>query len=270
MEFNIGDLVTRKSYNSDIIFEIEEILGNRALLRSVKLRLMADAPLNDLKLYNKNKKDLKNDLLLESYQYIYRLQRNLILNNNSFNLTRHNNSYRKHSAKILHLDGDKHFLDLSLQNYKNLNLNAKGIYIEEKGQPKKILNYLKLYKPDILVLTGHDGSENGGTYRTSNYFIEAVKIARNFDSDLDNLVIFAGACQSDYQSLIDCGANLASSPKGALIHFLDPILAVEKIAFTPITEVVAVKELVKDTITGEAGIGGVETYGKLRLCFPWQ
>ncbi|MGM0409880.1 MAG: sporulation peptidase YabG, partial [Bacillota bacterium] len=143
MKFNVGDLVTRKSYKSDIIFEIEKILENRALLRSIKLRLMADASLSDLKLYNKNKNDLKNDLLLESYQYIYRLQRNLILNNNSLNLTRHNNSYRKHSAKILHLDGDEHFLELSLQNYQNLNLNVKGIYIEEKGQPKKILNYLK-------------------------------------------------------------------------------------------------------------------------------
>lgn len=268
MEFKSGDLVIRKSYKADLIFKIEKIYGDFALLRSMRMRLMADAPLDDLKLYKKTENNLKKDLMFESYEYIERQQRNIIINNSLMRNCKNGNLYREKPGTILHLDGDKNFLELSLQNYHNLNLDVKGVFIKEKGQPEKVLEYLQIYRPDILVLTGHDGNNGFEDHRTSQYFIKAVKIARSFDSDLDNLVIFAGACQSDYKQLIESGANFASSPKGGLIHFLDPILAVEKIAYTSVSELVSVKDIVKNTITGEAGIGGIETFGKLRLCFP--
>ncbi len=50
-------------------------------------------------------------------------------------------------------------------------------------------------------------------YRNSKYFIESVKILRNYNSSYDELVIFAGACQSCYESILEAGANFASSPK---------------------------------------------------------
>ncbi len=269
MTYSIGDIVTRRSYNSDQYFKIEKIKGDFAILRSVKTRLMADAPINDLiKITNISLRQLHKELLLESIDYLKRHQRDIILNGLQMRQNKAEGVYREKVSRVLHLDGDQDYLKISLQNYNNLQIKARGFYISEEGQSEKVLECLKSYKPDILVITGHDGIYDGETYHTSNYFVKSVEIARNYENNLDELVIFAGACQSDYEKLIESGANFASSPAGKLIHFLDPILIVEKIAFTSIREVVKVKDVVKNTITGEGGIGGIETRGKLRLYYP--
>lgn len=268
-KFKVGDLVTRRSYNSDVIFRIQKIEDNIAILRSYRIRLMADAPLYDLIKYEiKDSNKLKKDLLMESYDFIQRQQKHLILNTRQVRKSDLKNAYQEHQVKVLHLDGDRDYLELSLANYRNLNINVKGFFVPEKGQPECIYQYLKEYRPDILVITGHDGELNNRVYHTSEYFIRTVEIARSIEPDLDSLVIFAGACQSDYERLIESGANFASSPQNKLIHFLDPILIVEKIVFTSIREVIPVKDIIKNTITGEGGIGGVETRGKLRLRYP--
>lgn len=44
----VGDFVTRKSYDGDVIFKVVAVQGESALLRGVLLRIMADAPMNDL------------------------------------------------------------------------------------------------------------------------------------------------------------------------------------------------------------------------------
>ncbi len=269
MNINAGDFVSRKSYNSDIVFRVERIEGRVAILRSLRMRLMADAPLNDLIVLNTKKvKEIKRELFLESLDYLQRQQKHLILNSRQMRNSEPKVAFKDYPVKVLHIDGDKDYLELSLSNYKNLNINARGFFIPEKGQPEKIYNYLKEYNPDILVITGHDGELNNRVYHTSDYFVRAVEVARSIQPDLDSLVIFAGACQSDYEKLINSGANFASSPKNKLIHFMDPILVVEKIAFTSIREIISVKKVVENTITGEGGIGGIETRGKLRLCYP--
>ncbi|MEJ6950662.1 sporulation peptidase YabG [Natronospora cellulosivora (SeqCode)] len=269
MDFSIGDYVSRKSYNSDIIFRIENIKNNSAYLRSFKLRLMADAPLDDLvKIKNEDKKNLKRELVMDSYQCLQRQQKHIILNSNFVRSNKNQNSYREYPVKVLHLDGDKSYLDLSLENYRNLSIDVQGFFIPEKGQPERVRELIKKYRPDILVITGHDGELNDKKFHTSDFFLRAVEIARQIESDLDRLVIFAGACQSDYERLIAGGANFASSPENKLIHFLDPILVVEKIAFTPINEVISVKDIINNTITGQGGVGGIETRGKLRLQYP--
>ena len=48
MEFKQGDLVCRKSYNSDILFKIKKVTETHALLKGLDFRLLADAPLEDL------------------------------------------------------------------------------------------------------------------------------------------------------------------------------------------------------------------------------
>ena len=71
--------------------------------------------------------------------------------------------------------------------------------IPEYKQPKVVYTLLKIYKPDILVITGHDGMIKKGTdyydlynYRNSKYFIETVKEARRYDKENEkSLVIFA-------------------------------------------------------------------------------
>ena len=47
-----GDLVTRYKYNHDVVFRIIDIKGNTAILKGECVRLSADAPLKDLKLYD--------------------------------------------------------------------------------------------------------------------------------------------------------------------------------------------------------------------------
>lgn len=269
MKFKTGQFVTRKSYNSDLIFRIEKITESDAVLRSFRLRLMADAPLSDLVCIDQKKvKKIKKDLLMESYDCLQRQQKNLILNSKQVRKTVSDNIYKERKVRVLHIDGDEDYLELSKANYKNLNIEVNGFFIPEKGQPEQIKELIKKYKPDILVITGHDGELNQSAYHTSDFFVQAVSCAREIVFDLDSLVIFAGACQSDYERLINSGANFASSPANKLIHFLDPILIVEKIAYTSIKEIISVKDVINNTITGEGGIGGVETRGKMRLKYP--
>ncbi|MFW5991788.1 MAG: sporulation peptidase YabG [Halanaerobiaceae bacterium] len=268
MKFKPGDFVTRRSYNSDIIFKVEHLQEGNALLRSIKLRLMADARLEDLiKVDKKEVKTLIRELMLESYDYLRRQELNLILQDRIYRNNK-NVGYRELPGDVLHIDGDRDYLEMSLQNYKNLRISAHGFYIPEKNLSAEIFSYLKKYNPDILVITGHDGCLNDLCYHTSDYFIEAVKIARLYEKNRDELVIFAGACQSYYEKLITNGANFASSPAGRLLHFLDPVMVVEKVAYTSFREVLQVKEVINTTITGEGGIGGIETRGKLRLLYP--
>ena len=80
-----------------------------------------------------------------------------------------------------------------------MGLNVIVKNIPEYRQPRVIYSLLKVYKPDILVVTGHDGMIKKGTgfydlynYRNSRYFVETVKEARRYDKEEGkNLVIFA-------------------------------------------------------------------------------
>ena len=105
-------------------------------------------------------------------------------------------------------------------------------------------------------------------YRNSKFFVEAVTELRNIQPSYDELVIFAGACQSCYEKILDSGANFASSPSRVLIHCLDPVFVCEKIAYTNIGDIVSIHEVLDNTITGIKGIGGLQTRGKYREGYP--
>ena len=47
----IGDYVTRKSYQGDIVFKVIDIKGDNFILSGVCIRLLADSPKGDLVLY---------------------------------------------------------------------------------------------------------------------------------------------------------------------------------------------------------------------------
>ena len=81
-------------------------------------------------------------------------------------------------GKILHIDGDRKYSEKSTKYYKKLGLNAVVRNISENIQQYAIIDLLNRYKPDILVITGHDGMIKSGTgyndiynYRNSKYFI---------------------------------------------------------------------------------------------------
>ena len=118
------------------------------------------------------------------------------------------------------------------------------------------------------LLEGHEDYLDLDNYRNSKYYTQAVKALRDYNSSYDELVIFAGACQSCYECMLDAGANFASSPSRVLIHCLDPVFVCEKIAYTRIDEIVSIQELINNTITGIKGIGGLQTRGKYREGYP--
>jgi len=176
---------------------------------------------------------------------------------------------------VLHIDGDEDYLNLCLTTYRQLDIEAYGVSLAEKEQSRRIYGLLVKHNPDILVITGHDGLlkdkrdfNSIDNYRNSRYFIDSVKNARRFEPSLDDLVIFAGACQSHYEGILRAGANFASSPHRVFIHALDPVFIIEKVAFTSINKIISAKDVIAATITGIKGIGGVETRGKFREGLP--
>ncbi|SEO92682.1 spore coat assemly protein [Amphibacillus marinus] len=282
MDLTIGDLVTRVSHQHDILFRICAIKDNVAILHGEDLRLEADAPLEDLvklserdmKAYQENEKD-KTDYSFRLFKQDYQLmkEKRTYEATEGYDLE---SSYFQLPASVLHLDGDRHYLKKCIELYKRIGLQVHGLYIEETDMPLEIGKLVKRIRPDIVVITGHDAfsEKNGGkndlkAYRHSRYFVEAVREARRVESSLDQLVIFAGACQSHFQSLIRAGANFASSPSRVNIHALDPVYITAKLAYTSFMERVKVVDVLRNTLTGERGLGGIETRGFLRTGMPY-
>ncbi|WP_296970861.1 sporulation peptidase YabG [Tepidanaerobacter sp. EBM-38] len=280
-KIKIGDVVARASYNKDVFFKVVDIFEEKGYctLKGLNVRVLADAPIDDLILPTSTEiREYKKDYIKKSNESMERIfyrrelekQKRVVRSE-----LEENNGFFDVPGIVLHIDGDEEYLDLCLNTYRQLDIEAYGISLLEREQPKKIHSLLIKYNPDILVITGHDGLlkekkdfSDVNNYRNSKYFIEAVQNARRFEPSLDDLVIFAGACQSHYEGILRAGANFASSPHRVFIHALDPVFIIEKIAFTSINKIISARDIIDATITGIKGIGGVETRGKLREGLP--
>ncbi len=274
-EIQPGDLVIRLSYGGDLIFQVIWIDENKqtAFLRGRDIRLMADAPLADLALYIKEKKNQNEQYPYQKLAFIDYDKRVQRRSKTKPVFEQQLDDYGQILGTVLHLDGDKSYLEKCLSKYDELKINANGYYIDEEEQPAKVQALLNKHLPDVLVITGHDGMRRSGSndladYHSSRYFIESVKKARELVPDKDALVIFAGACQSYYEALIQAGANFASSPNRINIHTLDPVKVVEVIVQTSVKEIVSAMEVIQHSISGIEGIGGIESRGKMRLSLP--
>ena len=105
-------------------------------------------------------------------------------------------------------------------------------------------------------------------YRNSRHFIETVKEARKYDEKHSkNLVIFAGACQSYFEALMDAGANFASSPARILIDFLDPLIVAKSVAVTDKNKYITIDDFVNELRDGKKGINGLGARGKRDVIF---
>lgn len=100
-------------------------------------------------------------------------------------------------------------------------------------------------------------------YRNSRYFINTVKEARRASPDKD-LIIFAGACQSFFEAIMESGANFASSPARVLIDFMDPLTIAEKIAITPEEKNITIKEISYLLKDDNKRVGGITSRGTKR------
>lgn len=279
----IGDLVVRKSYGKDITFRVidikEDEFGKVYILKGINLRLIADSPAEDLepvKGENSGEKDqLFNRRVNSAIKKVLSNRDTMARFSKSQKIVPSKELMFGRPGKILHVDGDSEYLEACMKVYKQLELEASGKVINEREQPSVIVELVKQVKPDIVVLTGHDSilkSANDyrdlNNYRNSKYFVQAVTELRNYESSYDELVIFAGACQSCYEHILDSGANFASSPSRVLIHCLDPVFICEKIAYTNIEKIVQIQDVLENTITGIKGIGGLQTRGKYREGYP--
>lgn len=271
-----GDAVARKSYGGDIYFKVVSVFTcgdgkEYARLKGLDLRLEATSPLDDLIKVEAAQLSaywhtctMKN---LERQKVVFQ-RREMDRRRGMKRATEGNfNGIESFDlpGTLVHIDGDKDYLDLCMVTYKQLNINCKGYYIDEEKQADRLMEILTEHRPDMLVLTGHDGLVKGArdyrdinNYHNSKHFVRAVNVARTYEKSRDDLVIFAGACQSHYEALLDSGANFASSPKRVLIHAYDPVFVMEKVAYTSIYEPIALKDVIAGTITGFDGIGGLE------------
>lgn len=242
--FYVGDKVTRKKYNHDIVFRIRKIEKDVYYLVGEELRLEATAKKEDLRIYEKDIRDTNEEFIVDK-------EENMIY------------------GKVLHIDGDSKYLDKSLKLYKDNDVPAIGYFFLEKEIPSKITNLLVKHKPDILVITGHDSYRNINIeeFKNSENFVNAVKNARIYEPDKDALVIFAGACQSYYEALIEAGANFASSPKRLSINVLDPVKIAIQVATKHVGSYLDINEIISVTSNKNEGIGGIDTKGVARKIY---
>ena len=234
MLFNIGDIVTRKSYNNDTYFVIYRLEEDTAYLKGINLRLYADSDVSDL---NKVEKDNVVDG-----------ERILTHITNDLNLDRSEFFYLP--GKILHIDGDEDYLKRCLTFYQKLNpdvvvITGHDAYYKRKGNKEDINNY-----------------------KNTINFIEAVKQARSYEKNQDKLIVIAGACQSNYEELIKAGATFASSPKRINIHALDPAIIASYLALYDRNKTVDLLEVLNKTKSKSEGIGGVATKGCMYVGYP--
>lgn len=250
--------MTRNSYGNDTVFKVININDNTYYLKGVEVRLYADANFEDLRLETDVKEDEKIDEI--------DIKDELLTRGDYFYLP----------AKVLHIDGDEDYLNRCLKFYKRNGIFAIGKKINEKNVFEQIQLLLKEYKPDIVIITGHDAylRKKGDdindlkNYKNSAYFVKAVKAARNYEKSHEKLVIIAGACQSNYEELIKAGANFASSPKRVNIHALDPAIIASTISLTERNKEIDLKKLLDKTKYKEDGMGGIICNGLMYVGYP--
>ncbi len=242
MKLNIGDLVTRKSHNNDIIFKIKQFQNHYVLLQGYNIRLCADSYESDLvkvDLIRKNEDDI--DLPILSGNYL--------------------------NGKVLHLDSDIDYLKRSMKLYEQYKVPAVGYNLQERDMPYKIRELLLEHHPDILIITGHDAIDKNGNNVNSSYFVECVKEARKYQPSKDALCIIAGACYSTFKDLIHEGSNISSSPGKVSINVLDPSKVAIMVATTPVYEYVDIEKVINLTSNKNKGMGGIDTKGVARKIY---
>jgi len=257
---NIGDMVGRKSYDYDVIFEVISIDDNdMAVLIGKSVRLIADAPLEDLEIMDDDRivrDEEKENAVIESIsdQVIKKNRKKYLM------------------GKILHVDGDGKYMQKCLNLYQRLGIYATGIEIKEQDIPNQISKYVKYLNPDVIIITGHDSFnkreiDDVENYRHSKYFVQAIQNIRQNFPVLNQPIIIAGACQSHFEALIAAGANFASSPSRVNIKSLDPAIIAVKCCSTSITESIKVSDAIDKTSNKNEGIGGITSFGTMKTLY---
>ena len=110
----IGDIVTRNSYDNDIMFKIIDIKENIYYLEGVNIRLCADSVESDLTI-------VEDTTDSDEEEFLNRIKPTTLDRNDYFYLP----------GKILHIDSDKEYLNRCLKYYDNVNIWSIGILEKE-------------------------------------------------------------------------------------------------------------------------------------------
>ena len=138
-----GDIVGRKSYNKDVFFIVKNNKDeHNVVLEGIFERIIANSDINDLELINKGEIQKRQEIV----------EKKIKNEENRLDVI-------SLPGKILHLDGDKRYSEKSSKYYQKMGIRAIVKNIPENKQPYMVYNLLELYRPDILVITGHDRND---------------------------------------------------------------------------------------------------------------
>ena len=151
------NIVARKSYGKDIIFVVDKIIKNKiAILTGLTTRLQADAYIDDLEVLNKKEVE---EVIKGVNERITQESNNISIQKKDI-FTRTNKVI--YTGRILHLDGDKRYSEKSNMYYKKMGLKAIVRNVTERNQANVVNALIDRYKPDILIVTGHDRDDKKG------------------------------------------------------------------------------------------------------------
>lgn len=250
----VGKYVYLKSDKDKILYKVKEVSNDICTIIGVYFRILKTCKVEDITAAS------QSECLVEKDRNENKLKR----------LEQINIRNRKyHCGIILHIDGDSDYLNRCIELYQKVGVFSYGIKINEKDIGNEIKKYIISLNPDVVVITGHDsyngeGLKDLGNYTNTGYFCEAVKEIRKFKSKSD-VVVIAGACQSNFEALIASGANFASSPKRLNIHTYDPAVLAIKAATTDFKKIISINNIEKYIENGKDAFGGVESFGKMRM-----
>lgn len=242
--------------DKDIIYEIVSKKGDDVLLKGINYRRIITAKKEDIvKVSNEEMKQLS-----ENDRKYY---------NNVIAKTRGNKNNKYILGTVLHIDADEEYLQKSVKLYKEIGIYCYPILCKETDIVNKVISFPDNFIPDVIVITGHDyysgnSKKDLNSYTNSKYYIDAVKsVKRKFN----NSIIIAGACQSNFESLIANGAHFASSPKRINVHVYDPAIIAINVCTTSFKNIVNFDKMEKNIINLHDAFGGVEVYGKMRMLY---
>ena len=150
--FKIGDIVARKSYNFDVLFRITNIINDSAELVGITVRIVADAPVYDLKHIDDEEKDRRiKNIELSRQSRMSRCYngmkkkwypRDELRVYDSPNYFEREKIYKKPGI-ILHIDGIWN-MQIRVENYiKKWELKLMYIIYQSKNNISKFINYSK-------------------------------------------------------------------------------------------------------------------------------
>ena len=162
----ISSYVIHKEDTKKIIYVVEKIFEDKVYISGLNYRIRRIVKPEDLILATEKQIEEENKQTEEYYLSVA-------------NITHRNNkSYLL--GRVLHIDGDKKYLDKCLELYKAIGVYANGYETDEKSMALKVKDLLLALNPEYFAITGHDVYNNKGTKDLNNYtnttnYIEAVK-----------------------------------------------------------------------------------------------